>query len=512
MFNSYDQIPYMGRVHRFTHVEKLSACAKLFSHPAPSIENCRVLGLGCGNGTNLINMAYQLPNAQFVGIDGSQSHIDTGTEIIRALDLHNIVLQKHDIATLDQSLGMFDYIICHGVFSWVPPLVRKKILQIVHQQLTPDGLAYISYNTLPGWRMGSIIRNMMKYHAQKMNTNEAKISQARAIVNFVNENLQYPDSPYGKYIHSTVDYILKASDDYIFHEYLEEENQAFYFHEFDQQLRDNHLQYFGDCEFATMSTMHYPEKTRETLDMLGHTLQEQEQYMDFLRFRRFRCSVITHANKPINRVVNLDPFTQLFYSFRPPLLTTEETENINSQLPKEEEALAVLQMIIQKDGERFKPATNLSLYRTVILELSRRWPSAVHFTELLEMYGRLVGRPATDEDKFDLAILFQAMFLKGLIGIHQMSPQMTNTLSERPIAAPLARYQAGVQTLVSTQRHFMIALEDDATRMTLQMLDGKHTIEQIREKLIDTFVRDIPMEIFLDGALESMMTNGLIIA
>ena len=152
------------------------------------------------------------------------------------------------------------------------------------------------------------------------------------------------------------------------------------------------------------------------------------------------------------------------------------------------------------------------MYRTTLAELTNRWPVAVHFDQLLRVYEEKRQKQHTDEDKFDLAMLFQALFLKGSIEIHSHSPKMTNLLSKYPTAAPLARYQAGIQKMVSTQRHFMITLEDDATRMTLQMLDGKHTVEQIRQKLIDSFAREVPMEVFLDGALEAMMTNGLLVS
>src|SRR5438094_55973 len=138
---SYDQVPYPSFAFPFTHPSRLAALARLAGLDAPPLEQCRVLELGCARGGNVIPMAAQLPHARFLGIDLSPVQIDAANQTIRALGLANIELRRMDILDVTATTGEFDYIIAHGVWSWVPPVVREKILAILAQNLAPDGIA-----------------------------------------------------------------------------------------------------------------------------------------------------------------------------------------------------------------------------------------------------------------------------------------------------------------------------------------------------------------------------------
>ncbi|OQX00120.1 MAG: hypothetical protein BWK73_49285 [Thiothrix lacustris] len=88
--------------------------------------------------------------------------VSIGQQVVSALNLTNIRLDVGDILELQAAdIGQFDYIIAHGVYSWVPMVVREKILQLARDCLTPNGLAYISYNLLPGWRMRGSLRDLL---------------------------------------------------------------------------------------------------------------------------------------------------------------------------------------------------------------------------------------------------------------------------------------------------------------------------------------------------------------
>ena len=150
---SYDEIPYDSKPLFATHPDCLCVAGRLRGLAAAPATNCRVLELGCATGGNLIPMAYGLPESRFVGIDLSPVQIAAGQELCRQVGLKNIELKTASIADLDESWGKFDYIICHGVFSWVPPAIRDKILGSCRQLLAPAGVAYVSYNTYPGWHL-----------------------------------------------------------------------------------------------------------------------------------------------------------------------------------------------------------------------------------------------------------------------------------------------------------------------------------------------------------------------
>src|SRR5262249_42544879 len=152
--------------------------------PAP-VEGCRVLELGCGDGGNLIPMAFTLPKSCFTGLDLAGTAIARGRSLLGALDLSNIRLLHLDLLDVSVDFGEFDYIIAHGLYSWVPPHVRKRILEICKLHLATNGVAYISYNTYPGGHLRDALRNMMLFHVRNTAGAEQRSRQARELLEFL---------------------------------------------------------------------------------------------------------------------------------------------------------------------------------------------------------------------------------------------------------------------------------------------------------------------------------------
>src|SRR5262245_5129037 len=180
--SSYDEIPYEGNPLAQTHPDHLAALARLFGVSTPQVETCRVLELGCARGDNLIPMAVSLPDAQFVGIDLSRRQIEDGRGTIAALGLGNIELRQQGIQDLGPDLGPFDYILAHGGYSWIPAEVQDNLLRRCAEALTPNGLAYISYNTYPGWHMRTMIRDMMLYHTRAIAESQDRVQASRSLM------------------------------------------------------------------------------------------------------------------------------------------------------------------------------------------------------------------------------------------------------------------------------------------------------------------------------------------
>ena len=129
---SYDEIPYPRLAFPYTHPSHLATIGRLLGLlPAP-VDRCRVLELGCAGGANLVPMAYAIPSSTWVGIDLSERQIAEGRAFADALGLTNVVLEQLDICEAAESLadrfGPFDYIIAHGIYSWVPDLVKQALL------------------------------------------------------------------------------------------------------------------------------------------------------------------------------------------------------------------------------------------------------------------------------------------------------------------------------------------------------------------------------------------------
>ena len=250
---SYDEVPYSSHPYAQTHPYRMAVMGALFGmNPAPA-DRCRVLELGCAGGGNLVPMAAVLPESRFIGIDLSSVQIADGQRMVDALGLKNIELKHLSITDVNDSMGEFDYIVCHGVYSWVPEPVRQKILDICAHQLAPQGIAYVSYNTYPGWHMRGTVRDMMLYHSRKWEKPQEKVGHARALLDFLVKSVPESSGAYASLLAKEMELMKAQADYYILHEHLEAVNVPMYFHEFAAQAKASGLQFLAEAEFGAMS-------------------------------------------------------------------------------------------------------------------------------------------------------------------------------------------------------------------------------------------------------------------
>ncbi|MGL4422205.1 MAG: methyltransferase domain-containing protein, partial [Gemmataceae bacterium] len=192
----YDEVPYDSHPFVQTHPSRLFTVGTLFGLRPVPVAKCRVLELGSAAGGNLIPMAEALPDSYFLGVDLSSRQIADGNASVEKLGLKNIELRHASITDITAADGQFDYIICHGVYSWVPKNVQEKIMDIIAQQMSPNGVAYISYNTYPGWHMRGMIRDMMRYHSSRFNTPQLRTQHARALLDFLSQSVRQDGNAY----------------------------------------------------------------------------------------------------------------------------------------------------------------------------------------------------------------------------------------------------------------------------------------------------------------------------
>src|SRR5687767_7933784 len=94
---SYDEFPYPSRAQVATHPDRLATIAALLGVRTAPIKRCRVLELGCGDGTNLLAMACGLPESEFLGVDAAANPIAQGQRTIAELGLTNVRLEQRDL-------------------------------------------------------------------------------------------------------------------------------------------------------------------------------------------------------------------------------------------------------------------------------------------------------------------------------------------------------------------------------------------------------------------------------
>ncbi|MGJ4942365.1 methyltransferase regulatory domain-containing protein [Bradyrhizobium sp. HKCCYLS1011] len=470
----YDEVYYPGHVYGLTHPNHLATVAAVYGmQPAP-VERCRVLELGCGVGGNLLPMAFQYPCSEFIGVDLSGVTIERGQRNIATLGLSNIKLLHCDIMNVDAGFGQFDYIIAHGVYSWVPLAVREKMMTIFKQNLAPRGVCYVSYNAHPFSHLRDMVRDMMRYHTRRLTGMKDKVGQARAIVKFLSEGSK-ANSVHGAVMRDQLHRVLNAPDELLFHDDLDEGAEAFLLHKVVEDAGRHGLQYLSDADFSRRYLAGYSEEVRATLQRFPESeFMARDQYQDFIDGNGFRRTLLCHDDVSLSRLIDPDLVTRFY------LLSTSSPVQPDGCVTDD----SAMEFESQ-DGSRVT-VTN-PLLKAAHLCLGRAWPRALSFEELLDgARALLAGRCADDDPK----VLTEAMFIlacSGEVSFLLSRPFLLKDATDRPQASLLARRQAQTGRLVTNLLHQTVQLEDDRTRDFLQLLDGTRSIDQIVTEMTERF-------------------------
>jgi methyltransferase-like protein/2-polyprenyl-3-methyl-5-hydroxy-6-metoxy-1,4-benzoquinol methylase len=456
---SYDAVPYSSHAYPQTHPRHLATVASLFGMTPAPLESMSVLELGCASGGNIIPIAAAFPGARVVGVDLSRVQVDAGRETVEQLGLENCWLEHADVRSIDAAWGSFDYIICHGVFSWVPSEVQDAILSICRNNLSASGVAYISYNAYPGWHLRGMIRDMMLYHADRFADPVVRVEQARALLQFLFD-ASSTDTAYGRALRAESELLRNQPDSYIFHEHLERSNQPLYFHEFVSHIARFDLQYLGESEVRTMMPASFPSGVQESLERVAGDQLQAEQYMDFLRNRMFRQTLICHRSQRLDR--RLDPAGIDRYWLA---MSARDERQAEDEEP-----------VYAAGGSKL--ALRDALIAAALAHLSTSWPASVHFDELLAAArSSLPVEAARTEAEARATLAAHVLRLYMTLPLLELSisaPELSSTISERPEAPRLARAQAAQGAEVTNLRHRPMRLTA-AERHVLRLLDGSRT-------------------------------------
>ena len=472
--NPYDEVPFPSQPLPQSQPDRLAAVARLFGVDAPPVDRCRVLELGCATGGNIIPMADRFPESEYVGIDYSRAQVLIAERDAAQVQLSNLKLMHADIAQLDESLGKFDYIICHGVYSWVPEELQHKILELCRTLLTPNGLAYISYNVYPGWHFRMLLREAMCSHATGVEGPKARCIKGREALEFLVKAAQHENTPYAQMLKVEAEGILKLPNGYVYHEYFESDNRPLYFHEFVEQLKPFDLQYLGETAVATMFASNFGNEVENRLQTLAYDLVAGEQHLDVLRNRGFRQSIVCHANLELGRHITTQHLEGIHFYGR--IAPVSDAPDLRGTGP-----------------EKFRASTGLNITTTypilkaAMVYLNRHWPRAFTIDELLVAAAQIAEMSEADRDApQNREALGQGLvkcMVGGLLEINSAPDSFVTTISERPLASRLARVVAQSGGRVTNRRLDLIDV-NDSTRNILQFLDGQHDRQALLKELI----------------------------
>ena len=397
----YKELGYKSYPFPFTTPAYLEAYGALVGLNTPPAKTARVLELGATYGGNIISQAVFNSEATFVGIELSQDQVEKGNQIISDAKLDNVSLIQGNILNFEESMGTFDYIIAHGFYSWISDEMKDKLLNIISSHLADNGIAYVSYNTYPGWHTMEEVRQLMLFANRDQDnlTHKEKVLRGKTVGSLVGaqilnyDNLKERNSKFLGALRS----IMQKDDYYVGHDHLEPHNDPCYFYQFNDHLKAHNLAYVCDADLTLSMVRTYDESIADKLEQLAPNSQaDQEQYLDFILDTTFRKSIICKASvaKDINFAVanpaevNTIPVRTIVNSFVFQILFDEEAlEMFENVLVRDTfqalikdggtfnmiEALAILKAtheVAHVSDDELEPAV-CSLYRAVVEHMVR---------------------------------------------------------------------------------------------------------------------------------------------
>lgn len=473
-----------------THPSRLAVAARLHGlDPAP-VEHCRVLEIGTAVGANIIPMAETLPRSEFVGIDRSAREIVSAREGLAATGIANVRFECMDLRDLDDTFGKFDYIIAHGIYSWIPFDVRERLMQVCKERLAPKGVCYVSYNTYPGWYRLRAIREALLYRMRDAVGSQEKLECAFRFLDLITTLGENG----GGHDLSSLDWFqarLQESSSlggasafaFLFHDELAEINEPVYFHEFVEHAERHGLQYL--CE-ATLSAppSSVPGDRLQEIDSFSRDHIDAEQYLDHALNRMFRMSLLCHEEDEIPRPVR--PRSGLLVG----LGVNTRCARLPTRIGDEERGIVRYGL---PDGAEI--ASNHPVSIAAFENLSRFSPKIVPFTELLEEARVRAGAVdsaddrETDEIALTANLLLASARRKDLATLWAYAPPVAMGAGERPRALPYARFAASSgERNITTLRHERAEIPALGMAM-LPSMDGAHDRPALLA-VLEGFVRD----------------------
>jgi methyltransferase-like protein/SAM-dependent methyltransferase len=447
---AYDEVPYPSCARSYSHPDRLAVLATLLGMRPAAPERARVLELGSSDGANLLGMAYQYPEARFLGIDLAPSPIERGRAIAERLGVRNLELRQANLLDFQPGSERFDYIIAHGLYSWVPQPVRTRILQLCAQCLDEQGIAFISYNAYPGGHFRAVLRDLMRFHTQAIDNPQDKVAAARTVASMLADWI--PDAGWGKPVKEHVGTLLKRDPSVLFHDDLSAENQPFYFHEFVSAAAQHGLQYLSDAD--TKLGIVPTEAVHHIQELAGGDLVRAEQYTDFLCMRSFRETLLCRQEVRVARAIDPDWLAGMFVASN---AVAEQAQDDGKQ-----------KFHFRADRSI---TTNHPWTRHALTELAKVWPSTVPLTDF-------TGWRET-------ADTILRLYVAEALHLRTAPLQAPAQASEFPVASLLARteLQTGSHT-VTNAYHEAIELEDNLLREFIMLLDGTRDRTALAEALI----------------------------
>ncbi len=464
MTDPYDAIPYTDQAYAEAHPDRLAVVAKLSGWEPPALEGARVLELGCGRGGTLLPMAAGLRRATFVGFDASGRQVDEARRIARETGLTNVTFEH---ASFEAPLpsGGFDFVVCHGVYSWVSIEARHTLLRRVFEALSPRGVAYVSFNALPGWYARMPARDWLRIAS---GASEGSPEALRKSLEWLARQVSPELGAYRSDLERVLARLAETDPAYWIHEYLARENHPELVATFLGEAEAAGLAYLGDAIPSDTALELLPDAVAER----AHGLEPPaaQQVIDFVRCAPFRRALLVRQDSRDG--------------FRPParlLLRAVESLRVASRLrphaPPDEASPELW------DGPQGSVLVPDLAARQALLQLRQAAPASMPFAELLQMVSERLGSPPARLRDRLAAEIFDLWLATGGVDLHTFEPPLDAALAPRPRACPVARWHAIHGGAITNLWHQDVRFAEVLVRQVLARADGTRDRRAIAAEL-----------------------------
>jgi SAM-dependent methyltransferase len=453
--DTYDQQPYSQFTWEFTHPGRLAATARLRGLDPPSVATARVLELGCASGTNLLPMAEQLPGASFVGLDRSAVQVAQGRALKQAVGVDNLTFVQGDLddpALLDHPAlqGPFDYVIAHGLYTWVSPVAQSAVLALA-ARLSSGGVAFLSADVLPGARLRQMSRDLLQCFDDPTAPVQRRLGVAQRVLQTVG-TAQPDSSAMGAQVRHDARRAQTLDPAFLLHDRLSGHYHPALLRSVVEAASAHGLQFLGDALPSAMVPS-LPQEVAVLLDAQGAGHLQRLQATDLVHSAAFRRILLTPAGPGLCWPTRLDVLGSLHIWGR-----------VRAESVAGDEATGVEAGCLDQ------------------------------ITGVHPASTQLANLAPTPDDRARVSAVVRGAWLAGAVVLSTLPSPAAAELTDRPRVLRLTRFQAAAKArrLVNAQQGLVAV--DALDRALLKAMDGTRTPEALLGVAVhDALLGELPV-------------------